>query len=366
MNIPTLLIPLMIGLAFPLSGAGAEREAVIENLRHANPVVRREAAEALSERFDKRALEPLLATLHDPDAEVRRKVATALGAYSGPEVVAALIEALKDPDASVQWAIAESLGRIGEPGLAALMDTTSQGVAAQRWGAARALGKIPGPTSLQPLLQALADDEESAVRREAAEALAGRKDTRVVEALALALVDRDPAVQWQAAHSLAKLRDARAIVPLITAMQDSEPGLRETVSEALVELGPEAIAPLIAALRDEDAGIQAGALAALTRMGSTAVTPLLAELAIAPPEQRENLFETLSMLTADRRQSIRNALTSPDPALRAGAALALGQLKGADAVRSLHPLLNDGDAQVRDAAAEALQTLAADISPEKP
>ncbi len=121
MNARIPLALLLLWLGSPLPAAEADRQGLIDKLHHANPVLRREAAQSLGELADSRALDPLLTILRDPDAEVRRKAATALGAFSESRAVAALIGALGDNDSSVQWAASEALGGIGEPALAALV-----------------------------------------------------------------------------------------------------------------------------------------------------------------------------------------------------------------------------------------------------
>jgi HEAT repeat protein len=340
----------------PLPVASAGQGVSIERLRDANPVVRRRAAEDLEEHVTPAALEALIATLRDPDTEVRRKVAQSLGAYADPKAVQALLAALQDRESTVQWSAAESLARIGSPAFAALAEVAHTGDAPQRLGAVRALGKSAHADAMQPLLHALTD-EDAGVREQAAQALAGWHEPAVIDALISALSDPDAGVQGQAARSLAQLRDARAIAPLIASLRDAEPGLRAIVSVALGELGPDAVVPLIAALRDEDAGVQAGALSALSRTGSMALLPLIAALGGAPVEQRENLLEALGILGVNTSQAMREASQDRDPLLRAGAALALGRITDGDAMRWLHPLLDDADPRVREAAGQSVGKL---------
>lgn len=74
--------------------------------RHPDPWARYDAAGALGNIKDIRAVEPLLAALNDPAAQVRRTVASALSHLGDLRAVEPLIKQLRDPDPDARyWAV---------------------------------------------------------------------------------------------------------------------------------------------------------------------------------------------------------------------------------------------------------------------
>jgi len=114
---------------------------------------------ALGELGDKRAVEPLIKALKDPDWIVRCDVAIALGALGDECAVEPLIYALKDPSEFVRKDAAVALRKLGderavEPLIKALKDFDKE----MQWRAAEALGKIGDPKALDAL-ERLKDDD---------------------------------------------------------------------------------------------------------------------------------------------------------------------------------------------------------------
>ena len=195
------------------------------------------------------------------DWEVRWDAARALGEIKDPRAVEPLSAALKDERFSVRQAAAEALGKIGnaravEPLIAALGDERSD----MRQAAAKALGAIGDARAMEPLIAAL-KDKDSAVRKAAAEALdhLGWKPAQdesagwywmakhdwdkcvalgalAVEPLIAALKDENSDVRQAAAKALGKIGDPRAVEPLIDALQDKEWFVRRTAAEALISI----------------------------------------------------------------------------------------------------------------------------------
>jgi Arc/MetJ family transcription regulator len=158
------------------TGFGFEDEVsvLISALEDEDNGVRRDAAKALGEMGDSRALEPLiLVLLEDDDKYVRADVARALGVLGDTGAVEPLMQALlEDEDSSVRDNAAEALGVLGDS------------------------------RAVEPLIQALLEDEESSVRIEAAKALGEIGDNRAVEALTQALEDEDASVRYWAQKAL--------------------------------------------------------------------------------------------------------------------------------------------------------------------
>jgi HEAT repeat protein len=155
----------------------------------------------LGEIGDKRAVEPLTEalTFHSETlpldaAKLRAEAATALGKIRDSRAIQPLIAALKDENPPVReragWALKEIGPEIVEPLTKVLMDNYPE----TQISAARILGDLKDPRSVEPLIQALVldsgQDTSWLFRVEAAKALGKIKDPRAVETLNMLLGDR--------------------------------------------------------------------------------------------------------------------------------------------------------------------------------
>jgi hypothetical protein len=183
-----------------------QTNAWISQLRDPNSDARQDAADALRDLQDPRAVEPLVAALDDPNHAVRKHAAWALGNIKDARAVEPLIIALKEPDLDVQMAVV------------------------------RALGEIKDLRAVGPLIAALKDGDRD-VQMMAAIELGEIKDSRAVEPLIAALKDADPKVQIPAAVALGNIKDPRAVEPLTTALEGSNYEVRARASDALQAIG---------------------------------------------------------------------------------------------------------------------------------
>ena len=103
----TFLILAVMGVA-PASGSD-EVEQLIKNLQNESWQVRWDAAAALGETKDPRAIEPLSRALKDENSYVRMTAARSLGMIEDPRVIEPLIEALKEESHGVKKNAALSL-----------------------------------------------------------------------------------------------------------------------------------------------------------------------------------------------------------------------------------------------------------------
>jgi HEAT repeat protein len=108
----------------------------------------------------------------------------------------------------------------------------------------------------QELVLALKDDS-SHVRREVATVLGRTRDTRAVEPLKEALKDPDIGVQCEAAIALGEFRDIAAIDSLISVTDCNDENLRRAAAKALGNIGdPRAIQALIKASDDPNRDVR--------------------------------------------------------------------------------------------------------------
>ena len=188
---------------------------------------------------------------------------------AGKPAVKALIEALEADDPLIRRQAADALGRIGDPrAVEPLIATLKDRDALIRGHAVQALGRIKDPRAVTPLIAILnSREQESHVRMNAAEALGAISDPRAVEPLILALLDDSWGIRSRAALALGKLKDPRVVGSLIGALQDKEAAVRGSAAEALGIVGDaRAVKPLTAALQDTDRDVRKKAAVALRRL----------------------------------------------------------------------------------------------------
>lgn len=221
--------------AWDLRHEDAVRSALLEAFRHdADESVRRTAMHALSRREDatippmlikflgdkaqpmglredaawilgdiggKKSIQPLIRALDEH--ELRFSACRSLGELKAAAAVQRLSEVLlEDADRPVKAEAAEALGKIGDRrALPALIATLGDEDLWNRRDAAHAIGLMPEPKTVRPVLSALlAHDESSDVRMEAVFGLAHIGDAASIKALRAAY-DNDPAYRVRSAAS---------------------------------------------------------------------------------------------------------------------------------------------------------------------
>jgi HEAT repeat protein len=222
--------------------------------------VRHNAASALGQIGDSRAVEPLIAVLSDADAGVRHNAASALGQIGDPRAVEPLIGVLSDSVVYVRCCTVESLGQIGDPdAVQPLIAVLSDPEAHVRRRAAYALGQIGDPDAVQPLITLLSDPHEL-VRFYGAGALARIADPDAVRPLITLLSDSYAPVRGIAAYALGRIADPLAVETLRALLSDTTKNNRlknlrvcDYAAQALTRIGtPEALAAVEAWRREQD------------------------------------------------------------------------------------------------------------------
>jgi HEAT repeat protein len=251
----------------------------LDMLKNANAAVRQKAAEALGRSESRRAVEPLIAALNDPDFGVQASAATALGEIKDPRAVQPLVDALKH--SKDEKAVCDALGNLGpialEPLITALKDKNLS------YAAESGLAKI-GPPAVEPLMAAF-NDKGYDVRFYAIRALGEIKDPRAVDLLIAALKykDKEPfgydyEIREEAARALGEIKDPRADQPLIAALKDSDDRVVKAAGDALGKIGdPQAVDYLMTALRTHNTDVIAAASSFYIRRGEPGTEDALIE-----------------------------------------------------------------------------------------
>ena len=205
----------------------------MEALRDPQASVRREAAKALGQVKDARAVPQLLAALRDKDANVRLYAAYALGEIKDPKTAKELLNALHDPVWGVRdqaaWALREIRDpSVAQPLVAALREENAD-VAHILW----ILRHVDRAASLEPLVRLL-QDARVVARCRAVSALAELGIKEAVDPLISALKDKHPDVRLLAVAALVRIRDDRAEEPLRELFSvETNPAVRTAAEQAV-------------------------------------------------------------------------------------------------------------------------------------
>lgn len=210
-------------------------EEVIRALQSPDDDTREEAARALGELKDPRAVTPLLSALDDPNHYVRREAAKSLGHLGDERAIPALINALKDNDRSGREGAAEGLADMKEKALGPLVTALKDPDWHVRMGVLISLRIIGDKKVISDIIGAL-KDENRFVRREAVKSLGRIGDERIIVPLTDALKDEDRSVRMRAVGALGKCGGDAVIEPLIGALNDNDSGVRLRAVQALEEL----------------------------------------------------------------------------------------------------------------------------------
>jgi hypothetical protein len=309
----------------------------------------------------------LLALLRDraasSDGEVRAVAIALLAVRASDERF--VTEHLTDPDARVRLAVLSGLARTAPGGagptaavisrLAALARDDPS--AAVRAASLRALGRVErGAATLEAASAALRAAEPLPLQLAAIDALASVDDRRrAAAALSEVLAaSGTEAAGVRAAVVLARWRDAAAQSRLEAALLGGDEWLAETAAIGAGQVGPAMRAPLLAALERGAAPVRLQAAASLLpgRDGDRAAAELR-ELTVEPGWlglQAALVLARIDVEIAGAR--IGQALSDPDPAVRAYAAGACALVPGG--LELARGALADPEERVRFAAAASV------------
>jgi len=260
---------------------------LIDQLKDPDNRTRRSAVEALGNLHDTRAIEPLISVLKDQNLADQSDAATALGKIGGP-AVNALISALRDQNANsrARQSAAFALGNIEDPRVVEpLIATMTDPDRYLRSEVVRAISKIRDPRSTDALIAAL-KDSDSFVRGDALGGLYKFKDPRSTDALiAEMLKESNPLNKDAIAGALADIGEP-AIPLLIAASKDPSTyanaaipngqndqqraayaaASRAMIASVFAKIGEVAVDPLLAALNDANPTRRASIASALAEI----------------------------------------------------------------------------------------------------
>lgn len=291
------------------------------------------AAIDLGSKKDKRAVEPLIATLQDDSVRLRQAALMGLQWFDDPRAIKAIVTTLKDKDSKVreeakrkiEFVIGQNYASFApalaemraenattmEPLIALLKEKlNSEGTSSQQRMIA-VLGQTKDSRAIEPVLKAL-NSSDADLRNAAIGALGNIGDKPATEALIRAFAQSSPEEQEAIAIALGTTNQSGAIDTLLSAVNKSTPAKQKA---AIAGLGktkdPRVVAAMIEVLTDPNSSLTAEARAALASIGTIGVEPLIA------------------------------ILQNDDPLVRQQAAIALGDISDRKAIGPLSKNLTD-------------------------
>jgi HEAT repeat protein len=308
LNDPDALVRKEVATALRAIGDAAAVPALIEALSDPDRPARRAVSGALV-WFKSAALPGLIDALRDQRSEIRQVSAEILGEIGDTSGVGGLLQASADTEVDVRAAAVEALGKVGSPAsvqrlIECLSDTANvryEGkrvcdlalIALEQIGTKEAKQaadrfkkqgggvKVPPPAkTAMSLPQALEDlyHPNAQRRRDAAKRLGELLDPSSMNTLLAAAGDEDSQVRWAVVQTLGILGDVDAVGTLLSALRDADLLVVDAAAEALVKLGTPSVKGLIAALDDPRVDTRGAAVEALGKLKVEAAVPKLTAL----------------------------------------------------------------------------------------
>ena len=297
------------------------------------------------------AADDLLAALDGKNVYVREVAMTILPRVKGEVVTRKLIEKAGGAAGAAKAALISVLGlrggKLAAAAVMAAMDDKDSAVAAAAMKAAALLA----PGEMVKLLTARMKSTEHSVIEAARELLAGIEAEGFNEALAAAMPDASPAGKVALLGLLGTRRATAQSKVVFDAMGDGDPAVREAAAKALAGVAVPAdidrtLALMLAWPDEGQRNTIQNVLVSLCRKGPGAKCVLDA-LAKADAKQKPLLLATAGRIGgADALEAIIKNLDSFDPAISDGAARALTECWGLEAMDPLVKLAATTDKEV--------------------
>ena len=339
---------------------------LLELLQGANPDLRMQAALALGEQRDVRAVHALITALQDDDMNVRYHAIEALGKLAAVDAVDPLVEIAEAKDFFLSFAALDALSKIGDvsvvPRVVPLVEDDLL-----REPAINLLGQLGDENTVAPLAALLNTPAAPAdLIADALVAISDRYEKQYGEGSYIA----DLAVGEVSPTGVQNLLDAletpgkenlRSIALVLGWLK--RPGvdraltrlmgredLRDEIIEALVRHGRGTANLLLTQLTAEDLEVRRAAVVALGRIGDTKATSAVVDklgdesLAIDAANALARIGDPGAV------DGLLNLLGNGDASIRQAAVSALNSLIPPSMSERIIPLLNDADPNVRESA----------------
>src|SRR5688572_29310732 len=347
--------------------------SVVEN--HHNPSLLNSALQVLAST-DVDTLSPLLELLNGPHPDLRMQAALALGEQRNARAVRALIAALQDEDPNVRYHAIEALGKLkAVDAVDALADVAEARDFFLSFAALESLAKI-GDARVAPRIVPLLEDD---LLREPAVTLLGELGDESAVAHLAAILNTPTAPVNVIAGALANLHDRfekqygegayiadltnREISPtgvqnLLDALETDATADKEDLRSIALVVGwlkrPGVDRALTRFMGRDD--LRDEIVEALVRHGSATLDLLIAQLTAEDVEVRRSAVLALGRI-ADSRATAALVNTLREESLAIDAANALAQIGDPGAVDGLLTLIGNKDASIRQAAVSAVNAL---------
>jgi HEAT repeat protein len=196
--------------------------------------VRDDAARAFGDLGDPAAAKLIVERMIGTDDEAKADSGGAALRAIGDAAVPELVDGLRHAPADKRPAYGAFLARMGETGVPALLEASSDADPLQRAGAALSLGLVGTPSATERLVDMYRADDEMQVRGMAMLGLANNKLPVAYDTFVAALGGDDPLTRALGAMGLGALGDPRGADPLRRAAgQDPDDRVRGAAQEAL-------------------------------------------------------------------------------------------------------------------------------------
>jgi HEAT repeat protein len=254
-------------------GVGEQLPAVIEALNDTDPVVRFAAVQALHRLRGEGLVEALEERCNDSDANVRAESARTLGNLGERKAVSKLVELLRDSNGFVRAAAAEALGKLGDRSATTALIQVLTGDKKQTGPASEQDGLVIGTQSgLLPEIAKMKLVEEKII---AAKALGDIRDPASVDSLIeRGLKAEDAGLRAESAVSLGKIGEPRAIEPLEAAVRPYYEAAPRDTEGVTIATGP--IDEKVRLMKEKESRVRASVAWALGQIGDTNAKEILA------------------------------------------------------------------------------------------
>ena len=340
---------------------------LLELLKDPDPDLRMQAALALGDQRNARAVDGLIEMLKDEDTNVRYHAIEALGKLKATEAVDVLAEIAESKDFFLSFAALESLTNIGDARVASKMAPLLDNEFL-RDPAINLLGKLGDDSAVGPLTALLnTPGVPTSAIADALAAIHDRYDEQYSEGAYIAdLVSREIS-----ATGIQNLLDALASEPCkgplrsialvlgwqkrsgldraLTRLMGREE-VRDEIIEALVRHGSATVELLMEQLSSEDLEVRRSAVMALGRIGDSTATPALVE-ALNEESLSIDAANALGRMGDARAvDGLVNLIGNSDASVRQATVSALNSLTLPSIAERIIPLLRDPDPNVRESA----------------